>query len=133
MEHIIYFSVTFLIVYMIYYFASIRKAKKNKKKLLLSEINGLEEDLKWLLNKINAKENSLKEYNSMFSDIDILRKHQMSLGNNEEKIRKTCNYFYSKPELAFDTVDEYNVYLKCMDENSKKEIIDYKVLTKQKR
>jgi len=33
MEHIIYFSVTFLIVYMIYYFASIRKAKKNKKKL----------------------------------------------------------------------------------------------------
>lgn len=33
MEHIVYFSVTFLVVYMIYYFASIRKAKKNKKKI----------------------------------------------------------------------------------------------------
>ena len=33
MVEIIYFIITFLIVYMIYYFASIRKAKKNKKKL----------------------------------------------------------------------------------------------------
>ena len=33
MEEIIYFVITFLIVYTIYYFASIRKAKKNKKKI----------------------------------------------------------------------------------------------------
>lgn len=33
MGEIIYFIITFLIVYMIYYFASIRKAKKNKKKI----------------------------------------------------------------------------------------------------
>ncbi|MDD6223621.1 MAG: hypothetical protein PUB18_01300 [bacterium] len=33
MEHIIYFGGTFLLVYLIYYFASIRKAKKNTKKI----------------------------------------------------------------------------------------------------
>lgn len=33
MKEIIYFILTFLIIYMIYYFASIRKVKKNKKKI----------------------------------------------------------------------------------------------------
>ena len=33
MGEIVYFVITFLVVYTIYYFASIRKAKKNKKKI----------------------------------------------------------------------------------------------------
>lgn len=103
------------------------------KKALLSKIDDLEDELKVLVNKINSKQNSINEYNKMFADINLLKNYQMSLGNDENKIRKTCNYFYNKPELVFDTNQEYDDYLNCNDDDTKRKIISSKILTKEKR
>lgn len=55
MENIIYFGLTFLLIYTIYYFASIRKAKKDVKKIPV-EVQYLILKYKINLNKINYRE-----------------------------------------------------------------------------
>ena len=63
MEELIYFGITFLIVYMIYYFASIRKAKKNKDKLPV--------EVQYLILRYNIDVNKIS-YRSFLNTIAIV-------------------------------------------------------------
>lgn len=103
------------------------------KEELLSEISELEGKINNIHNKINVKQNSIMEYNKMISDINRLKEYQMSLGDDDKAIKKACNFFSKKPQLVFDTEQEYGAYIKCNDEEVKKEIVASKVLANRKK
>ena len=104
-----------------------------KKEDLLLEISELEEKISSLQNKINVKKNTIKEYNKMTSDIEKLKEYLMSLGDDDNAIKKTCRFFYRKPQLVFDTTQEYDAYLKSNSDVVKKEIIVSKVLANRNK
>lgn len=116
--------------------ANIKELKKvlymsdneGNKKDLLSEISELEEKLNNLNNKINVKKNTITEYNKMTSDINKLKEYLMSLRDDENAVKKACKFFYRKPQLVFDTDQEYDAYLKSNSDELKKEMVTSKVL-----
>lgn len=63
MEELIYFGITFLIIYTIYYFASIRKAKKNKDRLPV--------EVQYLILRYNIDVNKIS-YRSFLNTIAIV-------------------------------------------------------------
>ena len=125
---------------------SVMEIKENKKMLLDSGIvpntdghKGLVKSEEELLNRINTieslislKHDSIAECHDVKNNIEKIRCQSECIKDDSTKLKWADKHFSTKPELVFDTIEEYNNYMSYDSEFVKGELIRSKVLEKKK-
>ena len=95
--------------------------------------NELKNRVNSLNDLITEKKESVDEYTKIRSNIDTLKNYQSNLNNGSCELVRAVNYFSTKPELVFDTEEEYGNYQSYDDNFIKTELVQSKLLEKKKK
>ena len=99
---------------------------------LVDSYNKLNNKLNSIESILKTKNESVTEYAEIRSNITAIREYQSTLNGNSTDFKKASEYFTERPELVFDTEEEYDNYKSYNDSFIKKELVKNKLLEKRR-